>query len=284
LLADKLQLSHDGCRLARHYERTVDFARNGCPHPQPQPQPWARLPALPDALHLNLVNTVTAPMPTARRPAAKSATASAKAAAKSAGAAAPAAGESAAGAGDAASAGGPRVLKKYPNRRLYDTTTSAYITLADVKGMVLAQQDFVVRDAKTGDDLTRAILLQIILEEEAGGAPIFSEGMLSNLIRFYGHAMQGLMGATMERNLQGFAEMQQRFAEHAKGMAGAGQLPAEMWSQFLSGQAPAVQNLMGTYLEQSQSVFQQMQEQMAKQAGSLFAGVPGMPGFTPPKR
>jgi polyhydroxyalkanoate synthesis repressor PhaR len=181
----------------------------------------------------------------------------------------------------AASANGPRILKKYPNRRLYDTTTSAYITLADVKTMVLTHQDFVVRDAKTSEDLTRAILLQIILEEETGGAPIFSEGMLSNLIRFYGHAMQGLMGAAMEKNLQAFAEMQQRFAEQAKGMAHAGGLPTDLWGQFLSGQAPAMQNLMGSYLEQSKNVFLQMQEQMTKQAGSIF---PGVPGFTPPKR
>jgi polyhydroxyalkanoate synthesis repressor PhaR len=70
-----------------------------------------------------------------------------------------------------------RVLKKYPNRRLYDTRNSSYITLADVKKMVLEGQEFVVRDAKTSDDLTRSILLQIILEEESGGVPMFSSQM-----------------------------------------------------------------------------------------------------------
>src|SRR5436190_22792799 len=89
---------------------------------------------------------------------------------------------------------GPRILKQYPNRRLYDTQTSSYITLADVKKMVLEGQDFVVRDAKTSDDLTRSILLQIILEEETGGVPMFSSQMLAQIIRFYGHAMQGMMG------------------------------------------------------------------------------------------
>jgi polyhydroxyalkanoate synthesis repressor PhaR len=179
---------------------------------------------------------------------------------------------------------GPRVLKKYPNRRLYDTTSSAYITLADVKAMVLKNDDFIVRDAKTGEDLTRAILLQIILEEETGGVPMFSEHMLANIIRFYGHAMQGMMGIYMEKNLQQFVEMQQRFAEQAQGMAGGKPLTAELWNQFVTGQAPVMQNLMGSYLEQSKNVFLQMQEQMAKQAGALFPGVPGMPGFVPPKR
>src|SRR5258705_13007706 len=89
-----------------------------------------------------------------------------------------------------ATTAGPRVLKKYPNRRLYDTQTSSYITLADVKKMVLTAQDFVVRDAKTSDDLTRSILLQIILEEESGGVPMFSSHMLAQIIRFYGHARQ----------------------------------------------------------------------------------------------
>src|SRR5207253_149138 len=86
----------------------------------------------------------------------------------------------------------PRIIKKYPNRRLYDTETSAYITLAEVKDLVLQYKDFQVQDAKSGEDLTRAILLQIILEEESGGVPMFSSDMLANIIRYYGHAMQGL--------------------------------------------------------------------------------------------
>ncbi|CAN5844151.1 polyhydroxyalkanoate synthesis repressor PhaR [soil metagenome] len=176
---------------------------------------------------------------------------------------------------------GMRVLKKYPNRRLYDTQLSTYITLADVKAMVLGGGEFEVRDAKTGEDLTRSILLQIILEEETGGVPIFSAPMLSQLIRFYGHAMQGMMGSYLEKNLQTFTEIQARLAEQSKGLYDPGAQSPEMWTQFLNGQAPVVQNMMGTYLEQSRSMFVKMQEQMAKQAETLF---PGMPGFTPPKR
>ena len=175
-----------------------------------------------------------------------------------------------------------RVLKKYPNRRLYDTQTSSYITLADVKQMVLSGQDFVVRDAKSSEDLTRSILLQIILEEETGGLPIFSTQMLSQIIRFYGHAMQGMMGSYLEKNLQTFTDIQMRLAEQSKGLYDPKALSPQLWAQFLEGQAPVVQGLMGNYLEQSKSMFLQMQEQMAKQAGTLF---PGMPGFTaPPKK
>jgi len=185
-----------------------------------------------------------------------------------------------AGAGSA-EAGGPRILKKYPNRRLYDTETSSYITLADVKKMVLAGEDFVVRDAKSSDDLTRSILLQIILEEETGGVPMFSSQMLAQIIRFYGHAMQGMMGSYLEKNLQTFTDIQARIAEQSKGLYDPKVMSPELWTQFLNGQAPVVQGLMGNYLEQSKQMFVQMQEQMAKQAETLF---PGVPGFTPPKR
>jgi polyhydroxyalkanoate synthesis repressor PhaR len=182
---------------------------------------------------------------------------------------------------DGSSASGPRILKKYPNRRLYDTQTSSYITLADVKKMVLEGQDFVVRDAKTSDDLTRSILLQIILEEESGGVPMFSSQMLAQIIRFYGHAMQGMMGSYLEKNLQTFTDIQKRLADQSKGLLEPNVMNPEVWTQFLNGQAPGVQNLMGNYLEQSKNMFTQMQEQMAKQAETLF---PGMPGFVAPKR
>ncbi|MBE7416208.1 MAG: polyhydroxyalkanoate synthesis repressor PhaR [Ideonella sp.] len=176
---------------------------------------------------------------------------------------------------------GKRVLKKYPNRRLYDTHASSYITLADVKKMVLDNEQFEVVDAKSGEDLTRSILLQIILEEETGGVPMFSTQTLAQIIRFYGHAMQGLMGTYLEKNLQTFVEVQRRFSEQTQGMLDSKSFTPEAWSQFLSGQAPMMQGLMGNYLEQSKNLFVQMQEQMQKQAGALF---PGMPGFGGGKR
>jgi polyhydroxyalkanoate synthesis repressor PhaR len=177
----------------------------------------------------------------------------------------------------------PAVLKKYPNRRLYDTRSSSYITLADVKAMVLGLEDFEVRDAKTGEDLTRSILLQIILEEESGGVPMFSAQMLSQMIRFYGHSMQGMMGAYLEKNLQTFVELQKRFAAPGLGLGDAKAFTPEMWTQFLTGQGNAMQGVMNAYMEQSKSLFAQMQEQMAKQAGTLFQGIPGMPGTRRPE-
>ncbi|MFT4267862.1 MAG: polyhydroxyalkanoate synthesis repressor PhaR [Xenophilus sp.] len=151
-----------------------------------------------------------------------------------------------------------RVIKKYPNRRLYDTDASAYITLAEVRQLVMENASFVVRDAKTGDDLTRSILLQIILEEEAGGAPMFTEQVLASIIRFYGHAMQGFMGPYLEKNIQAMTEVQAQLADQAQS------LTPEMWARFMSMQSPMLQGLMGSYVEQSKNVFLQMQEQMQK--------------------
>lgn len=136
---------------------------------------------------------------------------------------------------------GQRVIKKYPNRRLYDTDTSTYITLAEIKQLVMDSETFAVMDAKTGEDLTRSILLQIILEEEANGSPMFTVPVLANIIRFYGHAMQGFMGGYLEKNIQSLMDMQ----------------------------SPMVQGVMGN------NVFQQMQEQMKKQT-EQFLGTFGL--------
>src|ERR1700745_4167205 len=128
---------------------------------------------------------------------------------------------------------GPRIIKKCPNRRLYDTETSAYITLAEVKDLVLQYKEFRVQDAKTGDDLTRAILLQIILEEESGGVPMFSTDMLANIFRYYGHAMQGLMGSYLERSIFAFHEAQKRFQEQRQTLSGElPKVPAEKFQQI----------------------------------------------------
>ena len=165
-----------------------------------------------------------------------------------------------------------RVLKKYPNRRLYDTHSSSYITLADVKKMVLAGDDFEVRDAKTAEDLTRSILLQIILEEESGGVPMFTAATLSQIIRFYGHAMQGVMGSMLEQNMSTFAELQKNFVDQSAGLYDPKRLSPELWSQFMSAQPTALQGLMGTYVEQGRAMLEKMQE-----AGNLFPGVAVFP-------
>ncbi|MGE5526301.1 MAG: polyhydroxyalkanoate synthesis repressor PhaR [Rhodospirillaceae bacterium] len=169
----------------------------------------------------------------------------------------------------------PRIIKKYPNRRLYDTETSSYITLADVKKLVLEQVQFRVEDAKTKEDLTRSILLQIILEEESAGAPMFSSDMLSQIIRFYGNAMQGMMGSYLEKNIQTFIEIQKRLQEQSRQVYGQNpMLNSEALSEFVRMQGPAIQGLMTRYLEQSANAFMDMQQQLQQQTRNIFNAFP----------
>lgn len=162
-----------------------------------------------------------------------------------------------------------RIIKKYPNRRLYDTNTSAYITLVEVRQWVMEHQNLVVRDAKSGEDITRSILLQIILEEEAGGAPLFTEAVLANIIRLYGNAMQGFMGSYLENNVQLFTDMQTKMSEQSQSMT------PEIWAQFMGTHSPMMQGLMGNYAEQSRTMFTQMQEKMQQQTEQML-GVLGL--------
>jgi polyhydroxyalkanoate synthesis repressor PhaR len=174
-----------------------------------------------------------------------------------------------------------RLIKKYPNRRLYDTKTSSYITLADVKQMVLKNEDFQVVDAKTNEDLSRQILLQIILEEESGGMPMFSSDLLSQMIRSYGSAMQGFMGSYLSKNIEAFQQLQKTMQEQSQKVYGDNSRGAqELWAQFMNLQGPAMQSLMQAYMEQSQKMFAQFQDQMQSQARNMFSGFqfPGFPG------
>jgi polyhydroxyalkanoate synthesis repressor PhaR len=164
-----------------------------------------------------------------------------------------------------------RIIKKYPNRRLYDTETSSYITLHDVKKLVLEHVDFRVEDAKSKEDLTRAILLQIILEEETAGAPMFSSDMLSQIIRFYGNAMQGMMGTYLEKNIHTFIDIQKRLQDQSRQVLGQNpMLSSDTWSEFVKMQGPAIQGLMGRYLEQSANAFMEMQQQLQNQTRNIF--------------
>jgi polyhydroxyalkanoate synthesis repressor PhaR len=176
----------------------------------------------------------------------------------------------------------PRIIKKYPNRRLYDTETSSYITLQDVKKLVLDQVDFRVEDAKTKADLTRSILLQIILDEEAAGSPMFSSDMLSQIIRFYGNAMQGMMGNYLEKNIHTFIDMQKRLQDQSRQIYGQNpMINADAWGEFVKMQGPALQGFMSRYLEQSANAFMEMQQQLQQQTRNIFGGFP-FPNFTVP--
>ncbi|MBP6261228.1 MAG: polyhydroxyalkanoate synthesis repressor PhaR [Chromatiaceae bacterium] len=106
-----------------------------------------------------------------------------------------------------------RIIKKYPNRRLYDTEVSRYVTLADVRALVMQGVGFRVLDTHNDDDITRTILLQIMLEEESGGEPLFTAPMLAQIIRFYGGTLQGMLSRYMEKSLDFFVKQQNQLRE-----------------------------------------------------------------------
>ena len=143
----------------------------------------------------------------------------------------------------------PRIIKKYPNRRLYDTEVSSYVTLEDVRGLVLQEIPFQVRDARTNEDLTRSILLQIIMEQEADGEPMFSEQVLAKIIRHYGDSLQGMMASYLERSLNLFFEQQSRAQDQMKTMMGNDPL-----------------SMMREITERNLSIWQEMQEGLLRAA------------------
>jgi len=114
----------------------------------------------------------------------------------------------------------PRVIKKYPNRRLYDTVESRYITLADIRRLVMDKVEFVVIDKKSQEDITRSILLQVIAEQEHTGEPLMSQDFLSQVIRSYGGAMQSFVGSYLEQSLRLLATQQQQIRENMRGAIG----------------------------------------------------------------
>jgi polyhydroxyalkanoate synthesis repressor PhaR len=111
-----------------------------------------------------------------------------------------------------------RIIKKYPNRRLYDTERSCYITVADVRELVMQGAEFKVIDANSGEDLTRSILLQIIMDQESGGRPLFTADILSKMIRFYDDSVQGVFTSYLEKSLDLFVEQQARLQQQIQEM------------------------------------------------------------------
>ncbi len=139
-----------------------------------------------------------------------------------------------------------RLIKKYPNRRLYDTAISSYVTLEDVKGLVLDGVDFEVTDAKTGVDLTRTILLQIISEEEEGGEPIFSSELLAQIIRAYGGNMQSLLTSYLEKSMELWADQQRELRERARTFMDASN-PMSMLTQITEQNLAMWQKAMDSF-------------------------------------
>ncbi|WNL47935.1 polyhydroxyalkanoate synthesis repressor PhaR [Dyella sp. BiH032] len=140
-----------------------------------------------------------------------------------------------------------RIIKKYPNRRLYDTEISSYITLEEVRQLVLDGETFEVRDAKSGEDLTRSVLLQIISEHEEKGQPMLSPQLLSQIIRFYGDSLQGFMGPYLERSLQVFLDQQQQFRNQLNSLLG--QTPWSMLNELTQRNMDAWKSMQSGLLD-----------------------------------
>ncbi|VVN27272.1 hypothetical protein PS862_01454 [Pseudomonas fluorescens] len=138
----------------------------------------------------------------------------------------------------------PRLIKKYPNRRLYDTHTSSHLTLADIRQLVIDKVPFQVVDAKSGEDLTRSILLQVILEAESGGEPIFNSEMLMGIIQFYG-PYQGVLGSYLDESIKTVIDIQSQ----------TGAQSSVAWSAFMHQQTPVMQDLMRQYVDQSKALY-----------------------------
>ena len=152
----------------------------------------------------------------------------------------------------------PRIIKKYPNRRLYDTEVSSYVTLGDIRDLVLREVSFQIRDARTNEDITRGILLQIIMEQEEGGEPIFSEQVLEKIIRFYGGSFQGMVTSYIERSLNLFVDQQAKLQE---------QMQTMMVNDPLS--------MMHEIADRNLSMWQEMQEGLIRAAMNPSGGGAG---------
>lgn len=132
----------------------------------------------------------------------------------------------------------PRVIKKYPNRRLYDTQISRYITLQEIRELVLDNVRFRVEDKRTGQDITRQILLQVIAEQEEGGDPIFTVELLSFIIRFYGDPMQKSISRYLELSLRAFIEQHGAFTDHLRQRLGQAPQPLLVLKDLADRQVP----------------------------------------------
>ncbi len=131
-----------------------------------------------------------------------------------------------------------RVIKKYPNRRLYDTAISRYITLEEIRQLVIDGVEFRVEDKRTHQDITRSILLQVISEREENGTPIFTNELLQFIIRYYGDPMQASITRYLELSLRMFAEQQQHFTEQLRTMLGQAQQPLQSLKELADRQLP----------------------------------------------
>ncbi|MGZ8217414.1 polyhydroxyalkanoate synthesis repressor PhaR [Methylomagnum sp.] len=140
-----------------------------------------------------------------------------------------------------------RIIKKYPNRRLYDTVVSAYITLEDIRRLVKDGVKFRIVDAKTEEDITRSILMQVILEQEEQGKPIFSREVLEQIIRAYGDTMQGFMSSYLEQSLSVFTQQQKLMEEQMAKLMETG--PMSVFGDLARQNLKLWQSMQDTFLK-----------------------------------
>lgn len=165
-----------------------------------------------------------------------------------------------------------RIIKKYQNRRLYDTATSSYIILEDIKQIILAGEYVQVIDAKTKADLTRSVLLQIITEEEIGIKPMLSNEFLFQVIKFYGNGFQPSISPFLEQGVELFKKFQRKFHNQLKNIYNNNMIPngLELWQEFLKQQAPNMQESINEYVKNNTNNFLEMQEQVRQHTEKIF--------------
>ncbi|MFM2344044.1 MAG: polyhydroxyalkanoate synthesis repressor PhaR [Pseudomonadota bacterium] len=149
------------------------------------------------------------------------------------------------------------IIKKYANRRLYNMQDSMYITLADVRQMVTDNISFIVLDAKDNTDLTRSVLLQIIMEAEQEGNPLFSSKVLEQLIRTYSNSMQSITSSYLEHHMQSLQNMQENWVNQAKSIYGK-KFSQDTWLEWLNQNQ---QNFLEVSLNWQNTVLEQIQQQ-----------------------
>jgi polyhydroxyalkanoate synthesis repressor PhaR len=145
-----------------------------------------------------------------------------------------------------------RVIKKYPNRRLYDTNISKYITLEEIRQLVLGNVQFRVEDKRTEEDITRSILLQVIAEQEEGGNPLFTTDLLLFIIRYYGDPMQNSISRYLELSMRMFVDQQQHFTEQLRNMLGQAQQPLQLLKELTERQMPIWKSVRKEFIKNLQ--------------------------------
>ena len=165
-----------------------------------------------------------------------------------------------------------RIVKKYQNRRLYDTATSTYIVLEDIKQIIVDGELVKVLDVKSEQDVTRSVLLQIILEEEVNGVPMFSNEFLFQIIRFYGKSFQPSLSPFLEQGIDLFRKMQKQFYEQVRDAYGKEKVPSgvELWKEFMVQQGPQLEASIKDYMQNNTNTFLKMQEHLQHQTENIL--------------